>query len=107
VSRNVVAEVGQRRPGEGWEPDRVDAERPRGPVVQMVESRDGPLEVADPVAIRVLERPGIDLIEDAFLPPHRAHRLDSALLASRHERAAAAGSLRAERNVLRVWSAES
>jgi hypothetical protein len=35
----------------------------------MVEMRDDPGEVTDPVAIRVCERARVDLIDDARLPP--------------------------------------
>jgi len=39
----------------------------------MVEARGDPSEIADPIAVRVLERPGIDLVEDALSPPLAAH----------------------------------
>ena len=73
VVRNVVAEVGHRRAVERREPDPVDAERSWRAVVQVIEARGDAGEVADPVAIRVLERAGIDLVEDALAPPRTAH----------------------------------
>ena len=73
VVRHVVPEVGHRRAIERREPDRVDAQRCRRSVVQMVEARGDPSEIADPIAVRVLERPGIDLVEDALSPPLAAH----------------------------------
>ena len=39
----------------------------------MVKASGDAREVADPVAVRVLERAGIDLIEDALTPPRTAH----------------------------------
>jgi hypothetical protein len=39
----------------------------------MVQTRRDAREVADAVAVRVLERAGIDLIEDALSPPLTAH----------------------------------
>ena len=73
VVRDVVPEVGHRRAIERREPDRVDAERPRCAVVQVIQTRRDAREVADAVAVRVLERARIDLIEDAFSPPLTAH----------------------------------
>jgi hypothetical protein len=39
----------------------------------MIEACGDAREVADPVAVRILERAGIDLVEDALSPPRTAH----------------------------------
>ena len=77
---DVVAEIGHRRGEDRRQPDRVDAE-PR----EVIEPLGDALEVADAVAVGVLKRARIDLIEDAVPPPsvfvlfHRKNRsLDSA-----------------------------
>jgi hypothetical protein len=69
---NVIAEVGHGR-GEDWrEPDRVDAEG--GDVVEpCLDTR----EIADAVAVRILERSRIDLIDDAALPPGRSRAVSA------------------------------
>src|SRR5438128_9261096 len=69
----VVPEVGHGRPIERREPDRVDAERPGRAVVQVIEACRDPREIPDAVSVRVLERAGIDLVEDALAPPGSAH----------------------------------
>ena len=50
------------------EPDAVNAEP-----LEVVQLRSQPGEVADTVTVPVGERPGIDLIEDAFAPPWISH----------------------------------
>src|SRR5207248_2757888 len=67
VVGDVVAEVSHRGAEEGRDPDGVDAQ-PR----QVVEMTPDALEVADSVAVRVGEGPGIDLIDDRRLPPRGA-----------------------------------
>ena len=62
---DVVAEIGHRRGIDRRDPDRVDAEPD-----QMVEAAANAAQVADAVAVAVLERARIDLIDDARLPPH-------------------------------------
>ena len=64
---HVVAEVGQRRWVERRDPERVDAQ-PR----QVVEPRGDAREVPDAVVVRILERAGIDLVDDSVAPRHRA-----------------------------------
>jgi hypothetical protein len=59
VVGDVVAEVRQRRRIDRRQPQRVDSE-PR----QMVEPRADAREVADPVAVRVLEGARVDLVDD-------------------------------------------
>jgi hypothetical protein len=58
VVAHVVAEVGHRGPVDGGEPDGVDPQPD-----QVVEVPAEPLQVADPVAVRVRERPGVDLVD--------------------------------------------
>ena len=72
IVRDVVAHVLHRAAEEGGEPDRVDAE-----VGKMAEPPGDAGQVAHPVAIRVLEGPGIDLIGHRTSPPvlHRRLRL--------------------------------
>src|SRR6185295_16376761 len=73
VVGDVVAEVLHRRAIERREPDRLDTERPWAAVVQMIEPARDAGEVADTVAVRVLERTRVDLIEDALAPPRTGH----------------------------------
>jgi len=51
----VVAEVLHRRPIERRDPDRVDAERGRRAVVQVVETAGDAGEIADAVTVRILK----------------------------------------------------
>ena len=64
VVRDVVAVVVLRRRVHRGQPHHVDAEHR-----QVVEVPEDPLDVADPVAVRVGERPGIDLVDDGAPPP--------------------------------------
>ena len=64
VVGDVVAHVGHRRGEDRREPDRVDAEV--GDVGQPLGDAG---EVADAVAVRVLERPRIDLVDHRSAPP--------------------------------------
>src|SRR5262245_11710716 len=67
VVADVVAEVVVQRGGDRRQPDRVDAEPG-----QVVEPARDPVRVADAVPIRVLERAGIDLVEDGVPLRRRA-----------------------------------
>ena len=67
VVGDVVAEVAHRRPEDRRQPDGVDAEP--GEVVQPADQAP---QVTDAVPVRVRERPRIDLVDDALLPP-RGH----------------------------------
>src|SRR5439155_17269255 len=69
VVRDVVAEVGQRRGVERREPERVDAEPD-----EVVEALHDPAEVADTISVGVLERPGVDLVDDRLLPAGHGRR---------------------------------
>ena len=80
VVGDVVAEVGHRRAEDRRQPDRVDAE-----IDEVVEAVDDPGQVADAVAVRVLERARIDLVDDAGLPP-RPNRRTSRVNRSRVSR---------------------
>jgi hypothetical protein len=66
VVADVVAVVGLRRGVDRGEPQDVDAE-----VGQVIQSLQDPPEVADAVAVGVLERARIDLIDDGSRPPGR------------------------------------
>ncbi len=66
VIADVVTKVPHRRGKDGRDPDRVDPQ-PR----QMVKSSRNPVEIADAVAVRVLERPRIDLVDHSRPPPSR------------------------------------
>src|SRR3954470_20779591 len=67
VVGNVVPEIGHRRGKDRRQPDRVDAER--FPIRKAPEDAG---EIADAIAVRVLKRARIDLIEDAVAPPSLA-----------------------------------
>ena len=47
-----------------------------------VEALRDPAQVADPVAVRVLERARVDLVDDRVLPPHRVARIRCAQCAT-------------------------
>jgi hypothetical protein len=66
VVADVVAVVGLRRGVDRREPQDVDPE-----VGQMVQALQDPAEVADAVAVGVLERARIDLVDDGSRPPGR------------------------------------
>ncbi len=61
---NVVAEIHHRRGKDRRQPQRLNAE-----LAQIRQPLDDTTEVADAVAIGILKRTRIDLIEDAGLPP--------------------------------------
>src|SRR5437870_4176479 len=64
VVGNVVAEVGVRRDRDRAQPDGIDAKP-----LEIIEPADDTREVADAIAVRVLERTRIDLVDDAVAPP--------------------------------------
>ena len=66
VVGDVVAVVAQRRRIERQQPDRVDAE-----LLDVVEPLGQPGEVADAVAVGVVERLDVHLIDDGVLVPER------------------------------------
>ncbi len=61
---DVVAVIAQRGRIEGQQPDRVDAQ-----LLHIVEPLHQPLEVADPVAVAVLKRLDVNLVDDRVLVP--------------------------------------
>ena len=68
IVRDVVTEVRHRRGEDGRYPDGVDAE-----LAEIVEPGLDASEVADAVAVTVLEGARINLVDDAALPPGGAH----------------------------------
>ncbi len=68
VVRDVVTEVGHWRGEEGRQPDRVHPEPD-----EVVELATDALEITDPVAVGIEERPRIDLVDDRRLPPRLSH----------------------------------
>jgi hypothetical protein len=79
VVGDVVAEVGHGRAVERRQPDGVDAE-----VDQVAQPSPDAGEVADPVAVGVGERAGVDLVDHGVLPPWRHVRQPSEDM-ERHE----------------------
>ena len=66
VVRDVVSEVCHRGCEEGRQPDRVNAKGRN-----VVEPFCNAVEIADTVAVAVLEGAGIDLVDDRATPPVR------------------------------------
>ncbi len=74
VVGDVVAEVAHRRGEDRRQPQRVDTE-----IGQVVELAGDAGEVADAVAVRIGERPRIDLVDDGVAPPRSVgHRTPTA-----------------------------
>ena len=101
---NVVAEVLHRRDEEGRDPHRVDAE-----VGDVAEPARDAGEVADAVAVRVLEGAWIDLVDDGAAPPvgrlvfgHGRKGLMREGIASARHVACAAPSSQADRTAQRL-----
>src|SRR6478672_6533688 len=69
VIRDVVAEIFHRRGINRRKPDGIDAQRMRRAVIEVIQPADDARYVTDPVAVRVLKTPRIDLIDDGMLPP--------------------------------------
>ena len=61
---NIVPEIGHRRRKDRGDPDGVDAK-----LFQVIEPADDAFQVADPIAVAILKRSWIDLINNSFLPP--------------------------------------
>ena len=68
VVGDVVAGVALRRRVEGGEPDRVDPQ-----FLQVAEPARDAGEVAHAVAVRIGERPGVDLVDRGGAPPLGSH----------------------------------
>jgi len=61
---DVIAKVGHRRRKDRRQPNRIDAE-----IAEIEHMIDDSGQIADSVAIRVLKRPWVNLIENSALPP--------------------------------------
>ena len=66
VVGDVVAVVAQRRREKGHQPDGVDAQ-----ILQIIQLLREAAEVADAVAVAVVKRADVDLIDDRVLVPKR------------------------------------
>jgi hypothetical protein len=79
VISDVVAHVRQGRGVDRREPQRIDAQ-----VGKVVQARFDPRQVADAIAVRILKRARIDLVDDRVVPPPvvSGHRAVLAALAS-------------------------
>jgi len=66
VVGDVVAVVLQRRRVEGQQPQRGDPE-----LLEVLELRHQAAQVPDPVAVRIVERPDVHLVDDGVLVPER------------------------------------
>lgn len=64
VISDIVAKIGHRGWVDGREPDGIDAKRACCSVIEIIESRDNPWQIANAIAIGVLETPGIDLVHN-------------------------------------------
>ncbi len=70
----VVAPILERRRIDRAQPDRVDAERAVGAVVEVIEMGGDTVQVADSVAVGVGETARVNLVEYGGLPPWLVHR---------------------------------
>src|SRR5271163_1725648 len=64
IAGDVIAEVGHRRWKNRRQPDRIDAE-----IEEIGHTIDDSGQITDSVAIRVLKRPWINLVENSLSPP--------------------------------------
>src|SRR3546814_5984225 len=64
VIGDVIAEIGHGRGIDGRKPDRIHAE-----IDQMIEPPRDAAQIADAVAIGILKRPGIYLVDATAFPP--------------------------------------
>ena len=99
VGRDVVPVVAKRRGVEGQEPDRGDAE-----VLQVVEPLGEAAEVADAVAVRVGERPHVQLVDDRVLVPVGDVRGFGCTGGGRHAKYSKSCSLRRRRRTWNRWA---
>jgi hypothetical protein len=63
---DVVAEIRHRRRIDRRDPDRADPEP-----AEILDPLENALQIADAIAVAVLERARIDLVDDRLLPPVR------------------------------------
>src|ERR1043165_1114409 len=68
IVRDIVAEVRHRRDEDGRNPDRIDTE-----FREIGKALHDAAQIADTVAVAVLKRTRIDLVDDPGLPPRRLH----------------------------------
>ena len=61
---DIVAEIGHRRGIEGRDPECVNSK-----LHQVIQAAQDAPQIADAVAIAVLKRPWIDLVDDRVFPP--------------------------------------
>ncbi len=100
VVGDVVAEVGHGRDEDRRDPDRLHAE-----VHEMIQAPADSVQVADPVAVGVLERPRIDLVDDAGLPPISArHSVTSPAATSSPEGGAMTCGFARDASEQRSWT---
>jgi hypothetical protein len=78
VVGDIVAVVAERRGIEGQDPDDVDAE-----TFDIVEALDQPGEIADAIAVGIVERLDVQLIDDGFLVPIALRAIDGAVALAR------------------------
>src|SRR5579862_5317318 len=64
IIRNVISEIRHRRRVNRRNPNRVDAK-----THHMVETSNDSPKIPDSIAVGILKRPRINLIDDAALPP--------------------------------------
>src|SRR5580704_18024817 len=64
IIRNVISEIRHRRRINRRNPNRIDAKSHH-----MVEALNDSRKIADSIAVGILKRPRINLIDDATLPP--------------------------------------
>src|SRR3546814_13714526 len=98
VIGDVIAEIGHGRGIDGRKPDRIHAE-----IDQMIEPTRDAAQIADTVAIGILTRPGIYLVDATAFPPtlsqaslqSRVKTRSIPTLVPNHHHAADPGSFRA------------
>ena len=64
IIRHVITKILLWRRKERADPDGVNAQ-----IGDIIQSGDDPLQVADTIAVGILKRPWIDLIDDGRFPP--------------------------------------
>ena len=99
VIGHVVTEIDHRRGIDRRDPDRIDAEHG-----EIVEPQLDTLQVANPVAVRVLKGARVDLVDHALLPPRVAHaNIAAGMWMMRHARSACSPSRVVKIVDLRLW----
>jgi hypothetical protein len=75
VVRNVVTEVNLWRRETRRNPDGIDAE-----LLQIVQLRGNPIEIADPIIIAVGKAARVEFIEDGMMPSLMSLRINGSIL---------------------------